>query len=49
MTMLGRDELRSALDSNGEIRVMHRAEKGDHEWKLNNNEKENLRNTIANR
>ena len=45
--ILDRDELKSALDRDREIHVMHPAETGDHEWRLNNYEKENLRNVIA--
>jgi hypothetical protein len=32
-----------ALDRDADIEVMHTTEKGDHRWKLNRYEKENLR------
>jgi hypothetical protein len=37
----------SAIDSDGDVEVMHPSEGGDHQWKLNRQEKENLRNTRA--
>jgi hypothetical protein len=39
-------QLHLALDSNGEIHIGHMA-KVDHQWKLNNHEKQTLRNRIA--
>jgi hypothetical protein len=45
-TALAGNELRLALDSKGDIQVMHTTNV-DHQWKLNNQEKENLRNKIA--
>lgn len=47
LTMLAGRELKAALDSNGEVKVMHVAAGGDHLWNLNSNEKENLRNQVA--
>jgi hypothetical protein len=47
--MLENSELKTALDSNADIEVMHITAVGDHIWSLNNQEKENLRNTIAKR
>lgn len=47
LTMLAGSELKAALDSSGEVKVMHVAKGGDHQWNLNNNEKENLRKQIA--
>jgi hypothetical protein len=46
-TLLSGKEPKAALDNNGEVEVMHTAENGDHAWRLNNQEKENLRNAIA--
>ena len=46
-TMLAGDELKAALDSNGEVKVMHLADSGDHQWNLNSNEKDNLRKQVA--
>ncbi len=45
-TLLGGDELKSALESNGEIQVGHVANV-DHQWKLIKSERENLRNQLA--
>jgi hypothetical protein len=46
-TLLGGDELHKALGSDADIEVMHTAETGDHCWKLNRYERENLRKTQA--
>jgi hypothetical protein len=43
MTLLHVDVLWQSLDSGADIEVMHTTEKGDHRWKLNNYERENLR------
>jgi hypothetical protein len=43
ITMLDGDVLWQSLDSGADVEVMHTTEKGDHRWKLNNYEKENLR------
>jgi len=42
-TMLDGDVLWQSLNSGADIEVMHITEKGDHRWKLNHYEKENLR------
>jgi len=49
LPLLENSELKPALDSNSDIQVMHITAVGDHIWSLNNQEKENLRNTIAKR
>jgi hypothetical protein len=49
LPLLDNSELKPALDSNADVRVMHIAPGGDHVWSLNNQEKENLRHTIAKR
>jgi hypothetical protein len=49
LPMLDNSELKPALDSNADVRVMHIAPGGDHVWSLNDQEKENLRKTIAKR
>jgi hypothetical protein len=46
LPMLDNSELKPALDSNADIRVMHIARGGDHIWSLTDQEKENLRNTM---
>jgi hypothetical protein len=46
-TALAGNELKVALDSNGDVQVGHLTNAGDHQWNLNNHEKENLRNKIA--
>jgi hypothetical protein len=45
-TMLSGSELHLALDSSGEIHISHVA-KVDHQWQLNNHEKQTLRNRIV--
>jgi hypothetical protein len=40
-------EFWSAIESDGDVEVIHVADDGDHRWKLNRREKENLRNTRA--
>lgn len=47
MPLLSRSELKSTLDGNGDVNAMHTAENGYHTWRLNNQEKENLRNALA--
>ena len=42
-TRLAGEELWQALGSGADIEAMHVSEKGDHFWKLNHDEKENLR------
>jgi hypothetical protein len=49
LPVLDNSELKPALDNNADVRVMHIATVGDHVWSLNDQEKENLRNTIAKR
>lgn len=49
LPMSDNSELKLALDSNADVRVMHITPAGDHVWSLNNQEKQNLRNTIAKR
>jgi chromosome condensin MukBEF ATPase and DNA-binding subunit MukB len=46
-TALAGNELKLALDSNGDVQVRHLTNARDHQWNLNNHEKENLRNKIA--
>ena len=46
-TLLGGDELRLALDSNGDIQVMHTPGPGDHIWRLNRQEKEHLHSAFS--
>ena len=46
-TALAGNELKLALDSNGDVQVGHLTNARDHQWNLNNHEKENLRNKIA--
>ncbi len=46
-TVLGRAELIAALDSRGEVNVMHVSNGGDHSWSLIKDEKENLRKAIV--
>lgn len=45
-TFLRVDRLLSALSNDNNIEVMHTAEKGDHRWRLNKEEKLNLLNHI---
>ena len=49
LPLLDNGDLKLALDSNADVRVMHIAPGGDHVWSLNDQEKGNLRNTIAKR
>ena len=49
LPMLDNSELKPALDSNADVKVMHITPAGDHIWSLNHQEKENLRNAIAKR
>ena len=49
LPMFNNRELKSALDRNADVRVMHIATEGDHIRSLNDQEKENLRKTIAKR
>jgi hypothetical protein len=49
LPMLDNSELKSALDKNAEVKVMHIAPGGDHVWSLTDREKENLRKTIVKR
>jgi hypothetical protein len=37
----------AAINENAEVEVMHRADEGDHVWKLKEYEKENLRRAKA--
>jgi hypothetical protein len=46
-TMLNGDDLRDALGSGSDVEVMHTAPP-DHRWNLSGDDKENLRNQIAN-
>ena len=44
MTILGGAELARALENDGDIEVIHmRMNKGDHQWRLNREEKARLR------
>jgi hypothetical protein len=43
ITILDKEGLWQALDHDADIEVMHISEKGDHRWKLNQYEKERLR------
>jgi hypothetical protein len=43
MTLFHVDLLWQSLDSGADVEVMHTTEKGDHRWKLNKDERENLR------
>jgi hypothetical protein len=48
MTLLDGEDLALALENNTDIEVVHLTENdGDHRWKLNNQEKENIRNAKA--
>jgi hypothetical protein len=49
LPLLDNSELKPALHSNADVRVMHIAPAGDHIWSLNKQERENLRNIIARR
>ena len=49
LPLLDNSDLKPALDSNADVKVMHIAPGGDHVWSLNDQEKGNLRNTIAKR
>jgi hypothetical protein len=49
LPMLDNSELKWAVNSNADVRVMHITPAGDHIWSLNNQEKDNLRNIIAKR
>ncbi len=44
---LSEDAFWSAIDDDGDVEVMHVSENGDHRWRLNRHEKENLRNARA--
>jgi len=51
MPMLGGEQLRRALSSKQEVKVMHTVTapaRMDHYWNLSDQEKRNLRNTITN-
>jgi hypothetical protein len=41
------EEFWSAVAENADVEVIHLTNDGDHRWKLNNQEKENLRKTRA--
>ena len=43
LPLLNDDDLKQALDSGGDVRVMHTASDGDHIWSLTKQDKENLR------
>jgi len=47
LPILNSTDLKLVLEKNAEVRVMHTTSKGDHVWSLDNQDKENLRNTIA--
>jgi len=47
LTVLAGNALKLALDSIGDVRVIHTTNAGDHVWHLDNQEKENLRNRVA--
>jgi hypothetical protein len=44
---LSEDAFWSAIGIDGDVEVMHISDSGDHRWKLNRHEKENLRNARA--
>jgi|HubBroStandDraft_4_1064222.scaffolds.fasta_scaffold245683_2 hypothetical protein len=46
-TILGRPELMEALARNADVRVVHMADVGDHQWSLGDREKSNLRKQMA--
>ena len=47
-TLLGGNELQLALDSNGDIQVVHTSgTRGDHVWRLNRREKEHLHSAFS--
>jgi hypothetical protein len=46
LLLLKDDELRLALSTNGEVKVMHPTGGGDHVWNLSAYDKANLRQTI---
>lgn len=49
LPLLGGDEFwRAVKDDATDVEVMHVSADGDHRWKLNHQEKENLRNMTAN-
>jgi hypothetical protein len=47
LSILADGEFWSAIEKDADIEVMHTADDGDHRWKLNKQEKENLRKTRA--
>ena len=46
-TILGRSELADALQHEADVRVVHMADGGDHQWSLNPGQKESLRKRMA--
>jgi len=47
LTILDEEGLRQAADNDADIEVMHTSDKGDHRWMLNRQEKERLREILA--
>jgi hypothetical protein len=48
MPLLARDEIQAELKKqNGDVRVMHRAQEGDHIWSLTSEDRVRLSNTMA--
>ena len=46
-TILGRTELADALAHDVDVRVVHMADVGDHQWSLNSGQKESLRKRLT--
>ena len=47
LTILNTSQLKRALETDSDVRVMHPTPKGDHVWSLDKTAKINLRNVIA--
>ena len=47
LTILNTSELKRALETDSDVRVMHPTPKGDHVWPLDKTAKTNLRKAIA--
>jgi hypothetical protein len=47
LTILNTSELKRALETDSDVRVMHPTPKGDHVWSLDKTAKVNLRTAIA--
>jgi hypothetical protein len=46
-TILGREELGEAISREADVRVIHMAAVGDHQWSLNPGQKDGLRKRMA--